>query len=230
MTSLFHTPKVVDDSISDPASLNEPWSELDTAIKALGQKIYVADKDLTAPPGSPVDGVMYIPLATASGLWTGLEDQLVYTNDSGTTWIDVTPIKGLIVYVLDETLAYEWNGTSWVLGNRYVIGGSYNGVPEDGITIVRHKPIVPIIFPAGLTGTGANFYGKIAATAETVFSMKKDGSEFGTLTIAISGTVAAIAVASATSFAITNEFTIVNQATKDVTFADIGFAIPGLKT
>lgn len=230
MTSDFHTPRTSSHPVNSSSEANIPFSELDTALKALSQKIAVVDKDLTAPPGSPVNGRAYIPKATATGLWAGLEDDLVFTNDGGTTWVSTTPIKGLIVYVLDETLPYEWNGTAWVLANRYVIGGFYTGVPDDAAILVSHKPIVPIIFPAGLTGTGSNCYGKVAATAETVLSLKKEGSEFGTLTIAASGTDATIVVASATSFAITDEFTIVNQSTKDVTFADIGFAITGIKT
>lgn len=230
MTTIFHTPRATDMSLSDPDVANIPFNQLDTAIKALGQKIVVVDKDLTAPPGSPSNGAVYIPKVTATGLWTGLENTLAFTNDDGASWVSISPIKGLKVYVTDEALPYEWNGSAWVLAGRYVIGGSFNGIPGDGVVLVRHQPIVPIVFPAGLTGTGSNFYGKTAATAEAVFTLKKNGSEFGTLTIAASGTVATIAVTSATSFAVTDEFTIENQATKDVTFADIGLAIVGIKS
>lgn len=229
MTDYYHTPKVADDPVNQSASINAPFSEIDTAIRALGQKIIVADKDLTAPPGSPTDGLMYIPKATATGLWAGLENTLVYTPDSGVSWISVSPVKGLIVYVNDETYSYEWDGSAWVLANRYAIIGSPDGVPDDGAILIRHKPLIPIKFPVNLTGTGSNFYGKIAATAETVFSMKKEGSEFGTLTISAAGTIATIIVTSEISIAITEEFTLVNQATKDATFADIGFAIVAIK-
>lgn len=229
MTSIFHTPRQDSDSLSDPDEANVPFSQLDTAIKALTQKILVIDKDLIAPPGSPTNGYVYIPKATATGLWAGLENKLVFTNDGGTSWISVDPVKGLKVYINDETLPYEWNGTAWVLADRYAIAGSFNGIPDDGVTLIRHEPFIPIRFVIGLIGTGSKFYGDDVATAETVFSLKKNGSEFGTLTIAAAGTDAVIVVTSDTDFATTDEFTIVNQATKDVTFGDIGFVIVGIK-
>ena len=229
MTSLFHKPRVIGDSSTDPDSTNVTFSQLDTAIRALSQKIVIIDKDLTVPPGSPVDGYVYIPKATATGLWAGLENQLVFTNDSGASWIDVTPIKGLKIYVNDETLPYEWNGTAFVLANRYLIGITHNGIPDDGWTFIRHKPGVPISFPVNLAGTGSNLYGD-TATAETIITLKKNGSAFGTLTITADGTDATIVVGTKTDFnGTTDKLIIEYQATKDVTFGNIGGTIVGIK-
>jgi len=229
MTELFHVKKLIGDSLSNPDSINDPLSQLDTAIKALSQRIAVVDKDLTDPPASPVNAYPYIPAATATGLWAGLENQLVFTDDGGTTWVDITPVKGLKVYMVDEAIGYEWNGSAWILANRYIIPGSYNGIPADGWVFFRHEPALPIRFPVNLTGTGAKMYGGLAATAETIVTLKKNGSAFGTYTVPAAGTEAVIAVATQTDFLTTDELTFVCQATKDVTFGDIGFNVVAIK-
>jgi hypothetical protein len=229
MTILYHTPKIVGDSLSNPDSINIVLSELDTAIKALSTKISVMDKDLTAPPGTPTNAYPYIPAATATGLWAGLEDQLVFTGDGGTTWISEAPAKGLKVYMIDEAISYEWDGTAWVMADRYIIPISYNGIPDDGWMFFRHEPVYPIRFVVDLTGTGSKLYGGLAATAETIITLKKNGSAFGTLTVPAAGTDAVIAVGTQTDFLTTDLLTLTYQATKDVTFGDIGGNIVGIK-
>lgn len=229
MTTDFHTPRTSAHSVNESAVANVPFSELDTAINALAKRIQIIDNTMTAPPASPVNGEVYIPAATASGLWTGHEGKLVFTNDGGTTWIITDPVKGLIVHSVVEGIFRRWDGSSWILANRYIIGGGFNDVPGGGAVITRHRPVISIRFVVDLIGTGSNFYGGSSALAETVFSMKKNGTEFGTITIAASGTDASFDVPVVTDLTTSDEFTIVNQATNDLSFGDIGFAIVGLR-
>ncbi len=75
----------------------------------------VADKDLTAPPGSCSDGANYIIAATATGLWTGKEKQIataVGTN-AASGWYYHTPVEGFTAYVQDENLGYRYDGSAW---------------------------------------------------------------------------------------------------------------------
>lgn len=172
------------------------------------------------------------PITNTSWAWASI-GQPVYLDPATPGALTQTPPGSnaqIVGIAQSATTIFLMPAYTSYTNRSYVIGGSYNGVPGDGVVIVRHKPIVSIQFPAGLTGTGSNFYGKTAATAETVFSLKKNGVGFGTLTIAALGTSATIAVASATSFTTSDEFTLENQATADATFADLGFAIVGLKT
>jgi len=229
MTSNFHTPRTSADAFNVSDQANIPFSELDTAIGALSKRIQVISKGLTAPVNNPVAGDVYIPMATATGDWVGLEDQLVFSTDDGTTWVSTAPVKGLIVHVVAEGISYRWNGTIWILANRYIIGGGFNDIPGGNAVITRHRPVISIRFVIDLVGTGSNFYGGQAAIAETVFSLRKNDVEFGTLTIAAAGTDATMAVPIVTDLAVSDEFTIVNQAINDLGFGDIGFALVGLR-
>lgn len=81
----------------------------------------VIDRDLTAPPGSPADGDMYIPAATATGDWAGRENQLAIWNANATpaAWQFINPAltrSRLLVIIEDENRLGVWNGTNWNLG------------------------------------------------------------------------------------------------------------------
>ncbi|MBN1130286.1 MAG: DUF2793 domain-containing protein [Chitinispirillaceae bacterium] len=67
-------------------------------------------------PADPGEGDRYIASATANG-WT---DNNIY-EWNGLAWVEVTALKGLACYVLDEDEIYTFNGTSWikVLGNAH---------------------------------------------------------------------------------------------------------------
>lgn len=73
----------------------------------------VKDKDLTAPPGSPVDGDAYIVAASATGAWSGKDGKLAFRLNTG--WVYVTPIEGTAAYVQDENLRYLYGGSSWAV-------------------------------------------------------------------------------------------------------------------
>ena len=73
----------------------------------------VQDDSLTTPPGSPTDGDAYIPAATATGDWAGLEDYLV--TWTGGEWVAVKPARGMVVHVNNAPRKrVRYNGSSWV--------------------------------------------------------------------------------------------------------------------
>ncbi len=71
----------------------------------------VLDKDLTAPPGAPTTGDRYIVGGSATGDWSGHDDDVAQWD--GATWDFVTPTEGFAAWVEDENVIYVWNG-SWV--------------------------------------------------------------------------------------------------------------------
>lgn len=71
----------------------------------------IEDKDLTAPPGSPVSGACYIPAATATGDWAGHEDDIAQYK--ATAWEFYTPSEGWKVWVRDENKTYYYTGSAW---------------------------------------------------------------------------------------------------------------------
>jgi hypothetical protein len=99
----------------------------------------------------------------------------------------------------------------------------YNGVPGNSQELTRLPAVRAYTVP--ITMAGSDLDAGAAATAETVISFKKNGSEFGTATVAISGTSATFAAASATSFSVGDVLTVVCPASADATLADIGITI-----
>lgn len=84
-------------------------------------------------------------------------------------------------------------------------------------------------FPAALTGAVAKL--QVAATGSTVFSLQKNGTEFGTITFAGSGTVGTFASSAGTTFnGTTDAFSIVAPATPDGTAAGLSVSLKGTRT
>ena len=72
----------------------------------------VADRDLTAPPGSPTAGDAYIPAATATGDWTGQEDDVAIYD--GAAWVFITPPSGFGIFIADENVWSVYKtGSGW---------------------------------------------------------------------------------------------------------------------
>lgn len=71
----------------------------------------VLDKDLTAPPGGESKGDRYIVGASASGDWSGHENDIAQYNGSG--WTFFSPITDWVCLVSDEALIYRYTGAAW---------------------------------------------------------------------------------------------------------------------
>lgn len=87
-------------------AVNDALRRLDGIVQA-----HVADKDLTAPPGSPTTGAGYLVAAGGSGLWAGQDDNLAVWD--GTAWFFYAPKAGWFVYVVDEATYYAYDGAGW---------------------------------------------------------------------------------------------------------------------
>lgn len=79
----------------------------------LDGQLSIADRDLTAPPGSPSHGDAYIPDATATGDWAGEEDNIAIWDDENSEWWFIAPKTGRNMWVVDEAIMVVWNGTAW---------------------------------------------------------------------------------------------------------------------
>lgn len=85
------------------------------AINGLGTSIQnaVADRDLTAPPGSPAEGARYIVGASATGAWSGHDNDIAIYD--GGAWRFDDPQEGWLVWVSDEDRLLAWAGSAWVI-------------------------------------------------------------------------------------------------------------------
>lgn len=89
---------------------NQALAVLDQLAQAV-----VVDKDLTAPPGSPANGSMYIVAAGAIGAWAGQSGKLAYWLTTVAAWTFITPADGWSVWVTDEGKRYELVSGVWTI-------------------------------------------------------------------------------------------------------------------
>ena len=86
---------------------NEALRVLDTLVQ-----LAVLDRDLTAPPGSPVEGQRWIVKTGATGAWASHVNAVAAWQDGA--WQFSTPRIGWLAYVVDESALLAWNGSAWV--------------------------------------------------------------------------------------------------------------------
>ncbi len=113
-------------------NVNEALAKLDQLVQGA-----VTDR-LATPPGSPANGSLYIITATATGVWTGRENQLAYWLSSVNAWTYVTPREGMLLHVNDEDEYYKYTGSAWtILPSSVFTGGTLS-------TALNEAPIVTL--------------------------------------------------------------------------------------
>lgn len=75
----------------------------------------VEDRDLTAPPGSPAEGDIYIVAASGTGDWAGEDGKLAHYV--GGAWAFYAPAEGWRVWLKDEGVEARYTGSAWVAGD-----------------------------------------------------------------------------------------------------------------
>jgi hypothetical protein len=201
--------------------------DLDSGIRILSALVQLTViSRVTALPGAPSDGEIYIVPSGAA-----LNPNEIAIRDNG-EWVYVVPKEGFVATVADENLLIWYSGTAWSslptgMSQPYDIGGSFVGAPTDGLIFIRYPMPRAVQFPAGIT----NSQGKsgVAASASSVFSLRKNGVQFGTMTFSAGTTSATFAASSATSFAVGDVLTIMAPSPADATLADIGFSLAGVR-
>lgn len=114
-----------------------------------------------------------------------------------------------------------------VNGDVYDVGGFSPDKPGSGENILSWLMNRTVTFPAGLTASRAKC--GTAATATAIFSIQKNGVEFGTITIAAGGTVGVIASASDAIFAAGDVLDVIGPSPRDATLADMHVTLFGYR-
>ena len=97
---------------------NEAIRNLDSLVQ-----LSVLDRDLTVPPGSPIDGDSYIPAAGSTGAWAGGDGQIASYQDNA--WKFYQPNEGWRCWVADENVLAIHDGTGWNVISASAGGGSF---------------------------------------------------------------------------------------------------------
>lgn len=108
----------------------------------------------------------------------------------------------------------------------YVLGGMMLETQPGSAIIAGAVPTEDIVIPS----SGNRSCGKalVPATNETIFSLKKNGTEFGTMGFAAAGTVPTFTIPSDTAFSGGSDYlTVVNPASPDPTLSLMFFSVWG---
>jgi len=84
---------------------------------------------LTAPPAH-TKGNRYLIIATASGDWSGKENQIAISD--GAAWSYILPIEGMIVWVDDEDVYYKYSGSAWAVFSSGLLNIVEDTTPQLG--------------------------------------------------------------------------------------------------
>lgn len=97
------------------------------AIRALDALVHlsVADRNLSAPPASPVDGARYLVAAAATGAWAGQSGKIAAWQDGA--WAFYAPRDGWLAWIADENIALVHDNGGWS-----ALTGSGGGVSDHG--------------------------------------------------------------------------------------------------
>ena len=94
---------------------------------------HVKSRSITAQPGSPTDGDMYIIPSGATGAsWSGQTNKIARYSSVASAWEFFTPKTGWEVYLEDEKQPAAYNGSAWDLMygptrgfKNYLINGDF---------------------------------------------------------------------------------------------------------
>lgn len=105
----------------------------------------------------------------------------------------------------------------------YDIGATYSSTMTSGFVVIRFPVPHKIQFSTSMSGSYATV--ATAPTSSAVFSLKKNGTEFATMTFGASQTSATFSAASPTTFNPGDVLTVVAPTPADSTLAGLGFGL-----
>ena len=157
-------------------------------------QLAVKDRDLTTPPGSPVQGDRYIPGPSSTGAWSGHDGELaIYLNG----WVFRPPRNGWLAYIEDESVLLRHNGTIWT-GLEDTADGltAFSGGGQASATQLIYgfnrattvgAGADSVKLPPAIDGTECMFYNAHATNAVAVFP--QTGESINNLSANVSRTI-----------------------------------------
>jgi hypothetical protein len=107
-----------------------------------------------------------------------------------------------------------------------IVTGSFSGKPTANLVLQSYVFAASATVPAGLAGSRGT--AATAATATTIFSVRKNGTNVGSMAFAPAAVTATFTMSSATLFNAGDVLTLVAPAAPDVTLANLAWTIMGI--
>lgn len=178
---------------------------------------------VSATPGSPANGDVYL----FSDTHPTEPNKIAIRDDDA--WLFVTPLEGWRVYDRDADALKIFTGTVWETFTAalpplpYSVPFGFTTSPEDGevmlITVFAEGVTFPDNFADSQAYVGTN------PTDTTVFTIRKNGTEVGTISVSSAGASTFDTTSGAVSFAPGDVLQIDAQATADATIANCAFTL-----
>ena len=226
------------------ASQASPWETVNAALRMLdaaATRFVIEDRDLAAPPGSCSDGGCYLVAASPTGAWSGQAGKLavaIGTNASN-GWLFVTvAAEGNQIYVRDEDLTIEHNGTSWATisssASQYRIGFFFTSAPSSSEVLLLHIATEAFTFPANFASpsskgaVGSNPAGSFVLDVQRQVNATGSFSSIGTITISTGGAFTFATVSGTSkSVAVNDVIKIVGPSSADASIANAAITLVG---
>lgn len=146
---------------------------------------HVLSATTSAPPGSPATGDFYIIGGSATGVWTGEDDNLAYYYNG---WQVKTPTEGLEFTVADASnQKLRWDGTAWIdaTESRDINFAKITGIPTSSEVLHREVVTRLIEFPADFAGSAGDIQTNPTSTFD--IDVQDDTVSIGTISISTGG-------------------------------------------
>lgn len=212
-----------------------PETTVNEAVRFLEQGagwFRILDRDLSSPPGSPSDGDCYLVATSATGDWSGHDDEIAFYMSSA--WVFITPSEGMGAYIADEDVAVIFDGADWnAIGGSppsipFTIGTGFEETPTASYVIARYTFVEDIDFADDFAGAQGNIEAD-PADGDFVIDVAVNGSPVGTITISTSGVFTFATTGGALSCLTGDEMLITAPSTPDSTAAGCSFTLKGTR-
>lgn len=109
-TPLLALPYLAAAQAQKHVTLNEALSLIDGHLH-----LAVLSRSITVPPAAPQDGDRYLVPPAATAEWAGHDGAIALRMDGA--WRFLVPREGWRLWVCDEDLSLDFDGTSWIAGS-----------------------------------------------------------------------------------------------------------------
>jgi hypothetical protein len=132
-------------------------------------------------------------------------------------------IVDAVLYIKLSVTDADWSGAILLRGerggDRYEISNWDTDRPASGEELIAHLFTTDAEFAAAFLGSKAK--ATVASTGTAVYSVKKNGTEIGTLTFSTGNVNGVFALASATAFAADDRFSVIAPNPRDATLSGV---------
>jgi hypothetical protein len=228
----------------------EAAKDVSTLVAALNKEgfFWFVGPDELVPDPSRGDEGQYARQPSTGKEWLKIDGLWAYQGISNPVSFDSTPYSAATTYGARALVSFGGKlylslqagnlnhlpSTSPTWWTQIVAGGDTvylamddSDRPDTGETVLKWICPEATTFYAGLAASYA--HATIASTASAVYSVKKNGTQFATITFAIGVNFATLACASNTAFAPGDILTIAAPTPRDATLSGIGITLTGYR-